>query len=243
MDRRIRLRQPARGYRAGSDAVLLAAAVAARPGERVLDVGAGAGAVSLCLAWRCPQVHVTGLERSPEMTALAADNATANGLGERIAMVEGDVANPPAALRQERFDHVMTNPPFYDADAGTLSPEPLKATAHAADAVSLDAWLAFCLKRLKPAGSLTVIHRASHLPDLLARLEGRAGAIVILPLWPLGGRPAKRVIVQARAGSRTPAKLLPGLMLHDGEGDTAEARAILRDGVALSLAAPDGKDL
>lgn len=241
LDRRIRLRQPTRGYRAGSDAVLLAAAVPARPGEMVLDVGAGAGAVSLCLAWRCPHALVVGLERAPEMAALAANNAAANGLKERVSVICGDVADPPAELRRQRFHHVMTNPPFYDARAGTLSPERLKAQAHATDAVTLEAWLMFCLKRLKPGGSLTVIHRASHLPALLAAIEPRCGDIAVLPLWPGQGRPAKRVIVQARAGSRGAARLLAGLTLHEQAGDTAEARAILRDGAALSLGLSEGK--
>lgn len=242
LDRRIRLRQPARGYRAGSDAVLLAAAVPARAGQRVLDVGAGAGAVSLCLAWRCAEVEVVGLERSADMAALAAENTVANGLDGRVSTICGDVADPPEAVRRDRFDHVMTNPPFYEADAGTMSPERLKADAHAETAVPLQAWLAFCLKRLKPGGSLTVIHRASRLPAILAALEGRAGDIGILPLWPAAGRPAKRVIVQARAGSRGPARLLPGLVLHDDDGDTPRARSLLRDGAALSLAPADEKD-
>ena len=58
LDRALRLRQPHDGYRAGSDAVLLAAAVPARPGQRVLDLGAGVGAVALCLAHRCAETAV-----------------------------------------------------------------------------------------------------------------------------------------------------------------------------------------
>ena len=236
LDRRILLRQPKKGYRAGSDAVLLAAAVPAGPGERVLDVGAGAGAVSLCLAWRCPGAAVTGLERSAAMCDLAVANAAANGLAERVRVLCGDVAAAPTVLRQERFDHVATNPPFHEAGKASASPEALKHAAHTESEVALSDWIAFCLKRVKPGGTLTAIHRASRLPELLAALGRGAGDIAILPLWPAAGRPAKRVIVQARAGRRGPARLLPGLILHDETGaDTAQARALLRAGVALPL--------
>lgn len=236
LNRRLLLRQPARGYRAGSDAVLLAAAVPAKAGESVLDVGAGVGAVSLCLAWRCPGIELVGLERAAELAALATENAKANGQAARFRVLCGDVAAAPAEIRQRRFDHVVSNPPFYEAGTGSASPEPLKAGAHAEDEVPLADWLAFCLKRLAPGGLLSVIHRASRLPGLLAALDGRAGDIAVLPLWPATGRPAKRVIVQARAGSRAPARLLLGLTLHQADGsDTAQAHAILRDGAALSM--------
>jgi FkbM family methyltransferase len=243
LDRRIRLRQPKKGYRAGSDAVLLAAAVPARAGERVLDVGAGAGAVALCLAWRCPEATVCALERDAELCALAAANAAANELSARVRVLCGDVAAAPAELRQARFDHVVTNPPFYEAGRVSTSPEPLKHAAHAESEAGLADWLAFCLKRLRPGGSLSVIHRASRLPELLSALHGGAGDIAVLPLWPAAGRPAKRVIVQARAGRRGPARLLSGLVLHDGNGgDTAQARALLREGAALPLDESMGRE-
>lgn len=242
LDRRIVLRQPARGYRAGSDAVLLAAAVPARRCETVLDMGAGVGAVSLCLAWRCPEVDVVGLERSADMVTLAVDNARTNDFGDRLSFAQGDVTAPPQVVRERRFDHVMTNPPFYEAGASTLSPERLKAEAHAQDSVPLESWLDCCLKRVKPGGSLSVVHRADRLTQILAALHGRAGDVAILPLWPAPDRPAKRVIVQARAQSRAPSRLLPGLLLHDRGSHTDQANAVLRDGLPLTIDACSGSD-
>ncbi|MBN8529898.1 MAG: methyltransferase, partial [Caulobacterales bacterium] len=60
---RVRLRQPARGYRAGLDAALLAAAIAARPGQRVIEAGCGAGGALLQIAARRPESLLTGVER------------------------------------------------------------------------------------------------------------------------------------------------------------------------------------
>ena len=108
---RLRLFQPRRGYRVAIDPVLLAAAVAADAGERVLDAGAGTGAASLCLAARVPGCVVTGVERDPELLALATTNVRANGLEGRITVAAGDLTALPAGLRATTFDRVMTNLP------------------------------------------------------------------------------------------------------------------------------------
>jgi tRNA1(Val) A37 N6-methylase TrmN6 len=79
-----------------------------------------------------------------------------------------------------------------------------------------------------------VIHRADRLDEVLAGLAGRAGAVVVIPLWPKAGEAAKRVVVQARRGARTPLRLAPGVVLHQADGSaTPAAQALLRDGQAL----------
>src|SRR5512144_1474036 len=92
LDGRVRLRQPARGYRAGLDAALLAAACDAAPGARVLEAGCGAGAALLAAAVRRPQAHFTGVERAPAALALAWENIALNGLADRAQVLAGDVA-------------------------------------------------------------------------------------------------------------------------------------------------------
>src|SRR5581483_3612145 len=123
--------QPAEGYRAAIDPVLLAAAVPARAGDRVLDLGAGAGAASLCLARRVPDCRVTGLEIDPGLISLARTNAAENGMGERLSFVVGNVAAPPKELRPDSFDAVMLNPPYRAEGSGTPSPDPAKQRANA----------------------------------------------------------------------------------------------------------------
>jgi FkbM family methyltransferase len=237
LDQAVSLRQPRAGYRAGSDAILLAAAVPARAGDAVLDVGAGVGAASLCLAWRCPGVQVIGLEIQPECIELATMNAEANSLAARVHPVHGDVAHAPAEIRQRRFDHVMTNPPFYADRNATRSPRGGKAVSHV-ESVPLADWLDFCVRRVRPGGTVTVIHRTERLAEILTAMAGRLGGLVVCPLWSHPERPAKRVIVQGRAGARGATIIHPGVQLHGpGGGDTAAARALLREGAALDLAA------
>lgn len=233
---RLRLLQPARGYRAATDAVLLAAACPARPGQSVLDLGCGAGAASLCLGWRVPGLRQAGLELQPEYADLARRNAERNGLPLEVA--EGDLRRMPVSLRRD-FDHVIANPPWYPP-GGTPSPLPVRATAMQVD-LPVGDWVTAAARRLAPGGWLTLIAGADSLPGLLAALAPKMGSAAVLPLAAREGRPALRVILQARKGGRAPFRLLAPLIIHAGtahDGDresyTREANAILREGADLS---------
>lgn len=229
---RVRLRQPARGYRAGMDAALLAAAVAAKQGERVIEAGCGAGAVLMQIAARCPGVALTGLERGPAMAALARENAVLNGADAQI--VEGDVAAGFRALDLPLFDRAVSNPPFFDDPGALRAPAEGKRGAWMADD-GLKAWTTFLLKSVREGGRIVVIHRADRLADLLALLGETAGSFAVRGIHPHADEPAKRVLVQAIKTGKAPLRLLPPLVLHDRSGakHTAEAEAVLRGEAGL----------
>lgn len=231
---RVRLRQPRRGYRAGMDAALLAAAVAADPGQRLIEAGCGVGAVLTQIAARRPDVRLTGVERSAEAAALARDNMALNGVAADI--VQADVAAGFRALDREPFDWAVANPPFFD-DAGALRPPaPGKRDAWMADD-GLAAWTAFLLKAVRQGGRVVMIHRADRLADILTLLGEKAGSVSILPVQPHADEPAKRVLVQAIKSGRAPLRLLPALVLHErgGARHTPQAEAILRGDAALTF--------
>ncbi|MFM8938649.1 MAG: tRNA1(Val) (adenine(37)-N6)-methyltransferase [Phenylobacterium sp.] len=232
---RFRLLQSARGYRAGMDAALLAAACDARPGERVLDLGCGPGAVMLAAAVRRPGARFTGVEADPEALALARANIDLNGLTDRVEALAGDVAQPFSRLGLARFDAALCNPPFFDDPGALRGPAPEKARAWMATE-GLAGWTGYLLKAVRDGGTITFIHRADRLADILALLAPKAGSIRIRPVQPRSGSPASRVIVRAIRGGRAPLALLPPLVLHpDGEGKhTPEAEAILRDAAPLA---------
>lgn len=235
LDGRVRFRQPLDGYRAAIDPVFLAAAVPAKDGQSVLDVGSGAGAASLCLAARVPGVRLFGLEAQPSLVALARENISMNGMSGRVEAMIGNLQTPPPRLAPGSFHHVMTNPPYQAMDEGRASPNPGKAMANQEGEVDLAAWMRFAVNMLQPKGTLVVVYRADRLDDLLAALNRRVGEIVILPLWPKAGRPAKRVLLRARKGVSSPLTLLPGMVLHEDDGRyTASADAVLRHGAALA---------
>ncbi len=218
---RVRLFQPRDGYRAAIDPVLLAAAVPARAGQSVLDVGSGTGAAALCLAARVPGVALTGIERDLESLALARRSAEANGV--TAEWIEGDVLAPPAGFLARQFDHVLSNPPYRSAERGQRSPNAARAAAHSIGDAGFDAWLAFCAARVRGKGTLSLVLPAGELSRAIAAIEPRLGGLTILPLWPKQGAEASRVILQARRGGRAPSRVLPGLVLHAGDGCYTEA--------------------
>lgn len=235
LDGRVDIKQPQDGYRVAIDSVFLAAAVPAAMGL-VLDVGAGVGAASLCYLARVPGARAMGLEVRPALAALAGKNAAKNGMADRATFHVGDLLDPPDAVKSGEFDHVMANPPYLPADRADVPPDPAKAAANIEGAADLAAWIAFCLDMVRPKGSVTMIHRADRLDEMLALLYGRAGGIVVFPLWPREGEPAKRVLVRARKAVNTPLRFAPGLVLHrEGGGYTRAAEAVLRGAEPLQL--------
>ncbi|HUB95422.1 MAG TPA: methyltransferase [Stellaceae bacterium] len=233
---KVRLRQPAEGYRVAIDPVLLAAAVPAASGDTVLDIGCGTGAAALCLAVRVAGARVTGIDRSRDLVRLASDNIALNELNGRVNAMVGDLLRPPPRLEPGTFAHVLANPPFLEPGRAQTPRDPGKAEAHREGEADLAAWVRFAMTMARQRGSLTFIHRADRLEQLLAQLAGRAGEIVIFPLWPGVGRPARRVIVRARKGSAAPTRLMPGLVLHEADGGfTAAADHVLRGAGALDL--------
>jgi tRNA1(Val) A37 N6-methylase TrmN6 len=232
---RLRLLQPEKGYRAATDAVLLAAACPAVAGQAVLDLGCGAGAASLCLGARVPGVRLAGLEVQPQYADLARRNAARNGM--EIEVVEGDLAHLPRTLRRD-FDHVIANPPWYPP-GGT--PSPLAPRARALQvSLPLSLWVQVAARRLAPGGWLTLIAGADSLPEVLGALAPKLGSAMVLPLAPRAGKAALRVILRARKGGRAPFRLLAPFVIHQGaahDGDresyTDAANAVLRDGADL----------
>jgi len=224
------LRQRRTGHRVGLDAVLLAAA-AGPPADRIVDVGAGVGAVGLALARRFPACQADLVEIDPEIAALAHANADSNGLSERVRVAIADVTSPAArraaGLVDGAADLVATNPPFYRAAATRVSPDPARARAHTLGGDGLGEWLKASLALLAPDGRFAMVHRPDSLPAIYAALGGRLGDVATRPVYARAGEDAIRVLVTGVKGSRAAARLAPGLVLHEADGRaTAEAQAI-----------------
>jgi tRNA1(Val) A37 N6-methylase TrmN6 len=255
---RLKLRQPRRGHRFGHDAIILAAATPARPGERAVEFGAGVGAAGLALARRVERLAVTLVEIDPALAALAQHNAAENGLGARVRAIcldvaaapaafaaaglppgSADVAAPPAAfaaagLPPGSADRVLMNPPFNTRQSA--SPDDGRRRAHAASAGLLPVWLSAAARLLVSGGTVTLIWRADDLGDVLTALAADFAGITIMPVYPKPDAPAIRVLVSASKDSKAPSSLLPGLTLADKSGKpTPQTESVLRDGAALAF--------
>jgi len=231
LDGRIKLRQPARGYRAAIDPIFLAASLPAAA-RHALELGCGAGAASLCALARLQDIAIVGVEIDAASAELARFNADANGFAPRFRVETDDFRG----FAETGFDLVFANPPFLPARRSTLSSDPHKRRSNHEGDADLADWIDAALRAVRDGGTLVFVQRADRLDDMLAGLRGRAGDCVVFPLWPRADTPAKRVLVRARKGIATPLRLAAGLVLHEADGRyTAAADAVLRGCQGLAL--------
>ena len=217
----LRLRQPTSGHRAGHDAILLAAACSAHPGDRVVDFGAGVGTAGLALARRVAGISLALIELDPDLADLARKNAVMNGLPAEVIVM--DVAAPAdvfarTGLPPDSADLVLMNPPFNDPARHRASPNEIRKTAHVAKASTLENWVHGARRVLKSGGVLTLIWRADGIAGVLAALDRGFGSLMILPVHGDPAQPAIRILVRAVKGGKAPAAICAGLALRDAAG-------------------------
>ncbi|MGO4738312.1 tRNA1(Val) (adenine(37)-N6)-methyltransferase [Bosea sp. 2KB_26] len=233
LDGRLILRQPKKGHRAGTDAILLAAALSEDETGPLADFGAGVGTVGLAAAILRPELTVTLIERHRGLAALAEQNIVLNGFGDRVRLVAADVGGAgEAGLVPAGFTCVAMNPPFFADDTVKPSPVSNRRTAHVADQ-PFDAWLKAARRLLKPRGRVAIIHRAEALGAILHGFETGFGGIAIRPVHASADRPAIRIIVTATLNSRKPAVLLPAFVLNGPDGRFTELSEAVHRGRAL----------
>jgi len=228
------LEQPRKGYRFGTDAMVLAAAVQAKAGQKVLELGCGVGAVLLAAHHRLPEVSFVGIERTADYVDLAKKNITQNNAGRRVSVVRGDLLSATTIHSMGQFDHVIANPPYYETGTHSGSALELRRVARQHGPDDLAGWLLAANRALKPKGTVTFIHAAEKLDELVQGLKKYCGGIKVMPLWPQEKQPCKRLIIQGTKGSKAPLMLLPGIVMH-GEGGRSTGRAIgiVNHGISL----------
>ncbi|OKL45242.1 tRNA1(Val) (adenine(37)-N6)-methyltransferase [Pseudovibrio exalbescens] len=246
LDGKVMIEQPAKGrHRAGLDAVYLAACLPDTTTGHVMDLGTGVGSAAFCAAWRLPQITVTGVELDPVVAELARRGLRLSenkSFANRVRILEADITAKGSlrhanGLHPLQADHVIMNPPYYDSSRFRVTPQKDRAPAHALDERGLEPWMRTAKDLLKEGGSLTVIFRADGLHDLLDTMQGRFGAIDVIPLRPTATSAATRVIIRATCQSKSGLRLLPGFTLHKGQGEdfTEQATAVMRHGKGLSI--------
>ncbi|WP_457094346.1 tRNA1(Val) (adenine(37)-N6)-methyltransferase [Microvirga sp. P5_D2] len=226
---RVHLAQPAKGHRAGTDAVLLAAAAPVKPGDVVMDVGAATGAVGLMVAMRVKEAHFIFVEQDPALAELCRRNVTENDIAGEVAVADllDKVSRLNAGLKPESADIVLTNPPFLEEGQARISPDKGRAAAHALPVGGLEAWLKASVGLLKPKGQMVLIHRADRLAECLEILGKSLGGLTLRLIHPSADKPAIRFLLTGTKGSRAPLSIVPPVILNGPDGRfTPEAQAL-----------------
>ena len=229
--KQVRLKQLTKGYRFGSDAVLLASYVTAKKGY-LLELGAGVGAVSLGIAWRNPKCRIVAVEKDPEIGALLLENIAANEMLNQVTTKHISIEHLPKDF-ESRFDYVIANPPFHK-QTGTRSTNRHRNLANIGDGLSLSDWLKNAVWACKSKGYVSFMIRADRIDEVISFLNSqKMGEITLYPIWPVQGNPANRIIVTARKDSKTGSILLPGITLHNTDGSLTSNASLAMSGLGI----------
>lgn len=230
---RLVLWQPREGYRFSVDPLLLLDFVAP-PYGRACDLGTGSGIIALGLARADAAARVVGVELQPRLAAIARKNVAENGLEAQVSVLELDLADEQAArvaLPGAAFDLVVSNPPYQPTSAGPANPRDESGIARHELRLTLAALIPACRRLLVPKGRAALVYPAERLTALLAGLDAEGLRPIRLRLvHDRADEPARRVLVEARKGARSPLVVEPPLILRDEGGRyTPAARRALGD--------------
>lgn len=228
---RVRLVQPEQGFRAGTDSLLLAAAVACKPGGEALELGCGCGGALLPAAYRMGDVRFSGVDMVRTTVILAQRGVTLNGFDGRVVVHEGE-ASAWVRDHENRFDLVFANPPYFEP--GRISAPGEGKTEAYIETLDLAGWVKAMAFAAKPRAPIVMIHRAAELARILTAFDRQTGEITVLPVASKPGEEARRVLVRGRKGlKRGPVRLLAPLVTHLADGSASPALEAVRRGEAI----------
>jgi len=234
---KLKIFQQKKGFRAGHDSVILAAAISAKEGNRCLELGIGTGVVSLCLAHRINDLEIVGIDNDNKVLKLAKDNISLNGLSRNVSLLKGDLnngINDFANLKRQSFHQIYSNPPYYLEDEIVFPLNKNKRNAYIGNKDSLKIWIKIALTFVKSKGTITFINHIKNLPEILNIFSSSMGSINVTPIFSNVKKPASRVIISGVRDSREPIKFNQGLVLNNKDGKpTKRIEGIVRNGKAL----------
>ena len=215
MDGALRLIQSKNGYRFSVDAVLLSQFVSIKPGDMVVDLGTGCGVMPLILLLQEAVGRVVGLEIQAELASQAARNARLNHLEKRMAVIMGDILQPP--LIESFADVVICNPPYRKKASGRINPDPRRAIARHEILAAMDDILGAGRRVLKKKGRFAFVYPAERLADVFGRLRRFDLEPKRLQMaYPSLESGAKLTLIEAVLGAKPGLDILPPLL---GQGD------------------------
>lgn len=218
----VQMLQPERGFRLGTDSVLLAEFLTLPAKARIADLGAGCGTLGLLLCARDPDCTVSGLELRESTCALAQENIARNALHTRLSVRQGDVRKIAAYFPAGSFDCVISNPPYFPVGSGKISEE--SAVARTELCLCLDELCAAAAWLLPSGGRFALVHRPERLCDLFVclRLHGIEPKRIRF-VRHTAASPVCLVLVEGRRGGRPGLHYAPDFIEFHADGTETDA--------------------
>lgn len=207
-------------FRVTTDSVLLGSFARQRSAKRGIDLGCGSGILSLILLASAPRLKMTGLEINPSAAALARENILINGFEERGTVICGDIRDYKSLFRSGEFDLAVSNPPYYSAGSGSLSPDPDRAAARGETLCSLPDLCSAMAYLLKTGGKAYLVYKPERLSELICLLS--AAGLEPKRLRFVSSRQdaaPSLFLLEAHRGGNRGMSVLPPLILMDGRGE------------------------
>lgn len=202
------------GFRGSVDSLILAHGVKLSENMTVLDVGSGVGTASIHAAYGVHNVKVTAIDIDKQACDLAIANYKHNNISADVYCANF----VDFQFNGARFDYVITNPPFYRATEGRISPFRGQASH---ETIPLKLWVQLCLKRVKPHGIFVIIQTVDRLAEILSEINDSRWGITVTPITFRANQLPKRILIAAENGSHKKltlnnAEIWDSLHRHDG---------------------------
>jgi tRNA1(Val) A37 N6-methylase TrmN6 len=214
--------QPGKGFRFTLDSLLLADFCRIRPRDRILELGAGTGVISLLLAKKFPKARFVADEFEPRAYDLLCGNIEQNALSDAIVPIDGDVQYLNRSFAPDAFDVIVANPPYTKSGTGRNSPFPERQTARQDRPASLHAWLD---RRdlLKNKGRYFLVFPASRAAEMISLLrEKKLEPKRLRFAHPFRDKSASLVLIESIKSAGMGLDVLPPLIVHEADGGYSE---------------------
>jgi len=216
LDGRVRVIQPRIGYRFSLDSILLARFVQARKSDRVLELGAGTGVISLVIAALHHPHETVAIEIQPELIAMLRRNAELNRIETMRPLAIDLRALPDAEVRAESFDLVVANPPYRASKAGRVSPHEGRRLARSETSATLADFAAAAARCARRGGRAAFVFTADRSAELISILrKQRLEPKRIRFVHPFLNAPATTILIEARKHGGVEVAVEPPLVLYD----------------------------
>jgi tRNA1Val (adenine37-N6)-methyltransferase len=219
-DGKIQVKQSRTGYRFSIDSVLLAFHADPRPGDKVLDLGAGCGIISLILACRAPEIRIFAVELQRELSGLAGANVNQNQLRDRIQVIHMDMRLLKPGITAGPVDLIVCNPPYRRPGSGRLNPVEQRAVARHEIKVTLNDILGTTRRMLRTAGRFVAIYTVERMADILVRMRSEhIEPKFMRMIHSTQDTDAKLVLIEGVKDGKPGLKVAPSLIIYDKNGD------------------------